>query len=291
MKYRSTGLIIFIIATIWLCAGCPEDTPVPAQGENYYPFEIEPILSTDRQYVYFSLRDTAAPSLTGIYRARVVRPEREPIWLDSGLTSPSPSANLQQIAALRYDTLLVYTVSDSSVLVPALGSTFESVCFVGNNTIITVNDSTISRYSLSGGGLQFDRYGYDPVAFSDSSYTCLVRTGDFNWAVIEAGLNGATDTLYQVASTFPPRWPLLNANRDRLVLARQATAGYELWGYNLTTSTDLLLAESDYPKACLIGNYLLFTGAKPILNQVSLFGGSISLWVFAEPIESAPSGP
>jgi hypothetical protein len=144
---------------------------------------------------------------------------------------------------------------------------------------------------MPGGSLSFERYGYDPVAVSDTSFLYVAHVSQFEWAIVEVTLSGATDTLYTQTSTYRPHWPTLNANRDRLAFTIPAASGYDLIVLNLTNDQFLTVAQTKYPKGCMIGNYLLFTGEKPLLNQVSIFGGSTSLWIYAVPNESAPTAP
>ncbi len=290
---RSTCAFGFAsVLCLLLCIGCTNDeTGPPPQGIDYYPIETDPALSPDREYIYLSLRDSLVPALTGIYRARVTRPERERVWMDSGLTSPSLSADLQRVVALRHDTLMVYTAVDSSVLVFAVDSTFESVCFVGNDLVIASRDSSLYRIAEPGAGLTLDRYGYDPVALSDSSYLYIAHVSQFQWSIIEQNLTGQAETLFTQTSVARPMWPMLNGNRDRLLLSAPVATGYDLVVHDLSSGQSLTVAQSQYPKSTLAGNYVLFTGEHPLLNQVSIFGGQASLWVYTVPNESAPTAP
>ncbi len=284
----STAFVFCLLLLI----GCKkDDPPPPPPGEVYYPIETGPSLSVDRAYVYLALSDSMVPSLSGIYRARTTRPEREIVWLDSNLSFPSISANFQHCAALRNDSLIWRTLADSSVTIPTLGMTFDAACFVGNAQVIAAKDSALYRVTIPSGNLSFDRYGYDPVALTDSSFLFVAHIEQFEWAVIEVTLSGTTDTLYKRTSVDRPYWPTLNANRDRLAFTIPAASGYDLVVYNMTNDQFLTVAQTKYPKGCMIGNYLLFTGETPLLNQVSIFGGSTSLWIYAVPIESAPTAP
>lgn len=280
------------LLVLMLCVGCANDeTGSPPQGIDYYPIETNPVLSADREYVYLSLSDSLVPALTGIYRARVTRPERERVWLDLGLASPSASADLQRIAALRHDTLVVFTVSDSTVWIPGSGIACQSACFVGNSQLIISIDSVLYRITVPGGSMTFERHGYDPVAYSDSSYLYIAHPSQYQWSVIEHFLNGVADTLYTQTSVVRPLWPMLNGNRDRLLLSVPVESGYDLVVHNLSSNQSLTVAQSRYPRATLAGNNVLFTGDHPLLNQVSIFGGQASLWVYTVPNETSPVSP
>ena len=169
--------------------------------------------------------------------------------------------------------------------------TFDAACFVGNAQVIAAKDSALYRVTFPDGDLSFERFGYDPVALSDTSYLYVAHVDQFEWAIVEVTLAGDADTIYTKASTSRPHWSTLNANRDRLAFTIPAASSYDLVVYNMTDDQSLTVAQTKYPKGCLIGNYLLFTGETPLLNQVSIFGGSTSLWIYAVPIESAPTAP
>ncbi len=287
MVLRATCLLGLL-----LCAGCTNDETVPPpQGIDYYPIETDPALSADRDYVYLSLSDSLVPALTGIYRARVTRPERERVWLDAGLTSPSASADLQRIAALRHDTLVIFKVNDSTVWTPGSGITCQSACFVGDGLLIVSVDSVLYRITVPGGSMTFERYGYDPVAYSDSSYLYIAHPSHYQWSVIEQSLNGAVDTLFTQTAVIRPEWPMLNANRDRLLLSVPVESGYDLVVHDLSTAQSRTVATSQYSKTTLAGNHVLFTGERPLLNQVSIFGGQASLWIYTVPNETSPTAP
>ena len=238
MGHRSAWAVLAACAVAaalsLLTAACEEDSVTSDESGIGYRLESEPTLSVDGQYVYMVATDTIHANNSGIYRARVSRPQRELILAGDGYHSPTVSTDNTLLAYLREGTLTYYRFAGGVKWNTNVPGSYSSVLFVDSGRIVAgvgdsiylLDEAQASRTSLVRGG--------DPTLVREGAFAYRFPRPGYAYSIAVYDMASATcDTVFTISTLEnlgEVRWPTYHESSKRL-----AWLTHDWWGNTVST--------------------------------------------------------
>jgi hypothetical protein len=244
----------------------------------YYPIETQPEITPDRQYVYYVRTDTSQLSQDGIYRLKIVRPEREEILAGTGYKSPSSTARQLSLAFVDSSRLVLYGLVDKKRDTLHASRLFNSSLYINDSTLVAGDDTALYRLNTNDSSIVEFEFGWDPTVLDGDTIAFIRPAGVGTYQVIAQTV---FDTVGQVVATIPsperPRWASVEPRLRRFVYAVPNGADFAFYTGEQGSSSTNLVAGSTHPKACMLDfNLLIFSGPDGRFYETD-FAGTIAV--------------
>ncbi|UCG62939.1 MAG: hypothetical protein JSV52_06565 [Candidatus Zixiibacteriota bacterium] len=236
---------------------------------SYYSTELEPSLSTDREYIYYITSDTLLADKNGIYRARVTSPAREEILYGFGFHSPVQFPDGSGVAFLTGGTLNVLDFASGSVSTAGVTGNYHAIAFLDDSLLIGCVGKLLYLINIENPGVsQLDVNGSDPTYYSADRVITLSERDNGVWDVcrlryfdIEEGPEITVDTLVTITSEGKVRWLSMEPTLNRYVYVEQRDDANLVFTGQVGTQTKNFIAQTGHVKPYLLDfNQLIYQG-------------------------------
>ena len=270
--------ILKISALMMVIVACEDSfspsKPKPVPGP--YPIETEISLCPDRQYIYFVVTDTVTAGNNGIYRARISKPEREPILMGDSLHSPVISFNNQLLAFLKFGKIRYFRLPDQVEFSSTVMDSFNSMIFINDSLIVACRDTAL--YFVNESNLTSTYYGrgWDPTLSDRDNFIYFGGTRAA-YRILEGNVNDDFATLREIIVTDAhPHWPTIIEDESKYVYGIEWVE--QKFIYSLISGQKFTFIDSSkHSKPYLVNSDLiLFTGPDGRIYS-SDFEGTLSV--------------
>nr|MBN2277449.1 hypothetical protein [candidate division Zixibacteria bacterium] len=272
MNLRIAGLIL--MALLLSCGD--EHYGTNNDDDDYiYPIESEPSLSPDHNYIYYISTDTNYTQFTGIYRASIGAPIREPVLMGEGLHSPTIGSDNNTLAYLDSSRIMFYRISNASSWPSEITRDFESIVLMDTSLILAQNNDSL--FMVLGNEMQYFGPGWDPTIVTRDTFIYFVGN-DSTYHIIKNNIfNILPETLFTYITKAWLHWPSLHQASGRLAL----DLGWHFQDYIYSAESGetsvTYIDSSEYSKPLIISfDQIIFTGPDGRF-YVSPFNGAYSV--------------
>lgn len=289
-RFLLCGLILLI-----LIIACEDEyykpTSSDGNGSSANFIETDVSLSPDREYIYFSVRDTIFGRYSGINRASVTQPVRERVYAGSDYYSPTINFDNNILAYLFEGRIHYYNIIEDTMKNSGIVAEFESILYLNLDVLLAARDDSIFLTNEEDSSYQYLRDGWDPTLVSADTYLFFASLDNFTCRMIKDDLEEShPETLFTIQTDFnaKPRWPTLHPNSGRLAYGLEfadqkfiytATVGESL-GYGETRT---FIDSSEYSKPYILNfNQIIFSGPDGSLYQSDFEGTKSVPFIHAE---------
>lgn len=279
---KKTALLCIIL--LMALSGCgDENYGLPSSGNGAYNIESEPSFSPDREYIYFTVADTARNINSGLYRASAGAPIREKILPGRDYRSPVINFDNNTLACLNEGRIRYYRISDGQEMASTVTDSFASIVFIRENVLVACRSDSLFSVNELAGVASFVRTGWDPAFYTRDTLVCLDGADD-EYAVlkIDAG-NVRADTIFTLTTNARPRWASVLPDGNRLGYTIEFGPQKFIYVGNMQTGDFIFIDSSDYPKSLILNlNQIIFTGPDGRFFQSDLEGKTSVPYVHVE---------
>ena len=279
--------LLFSLLLLILIIACEDEYYGPAGGNGDEPsanfIETDVSLSPDREYIYFSVRDTIFGLYSGIYKARVTQPVREKIYHGENYRSPTINFDNNILAYLFAGRIHYYDIARDTLKNSGIIGQFESILYVNLDVLLAARDDSIFLTNEEDSSYQYLRDGWDPTLVAADTFLFIASLDNYTFRMIKANLEESNpETLFTIQTGAQPRWPTLEPNSGHLAY------GIEFWNHKYIYSATAgespgfmdsltFLDSTEYLKPYILNyNQIIFSGPDGSLYQ-SDFEGSKSV--------------
>ncbi len=279
-RFLLFGLILLI-----LIVACDEEyyQPTGGNGEPSPNFiETDVSLSFDREYIYFSVRDTIFEgSYSGIYKARTTLPVREKIYGGENYKSPTINFDDNILAYLFEGRIHYYDIVNDTLKNSGIIGEFESIVYVNLDVLMAARNDSLFLTNEIDSSYSYLRDGWDPTLVAADTFLFFASLDNFTFRVIKDNLGDShPETLFTIQASVNviPHWPTLHPGSGHLAY------GWEFWNqrfiYSATVGESLGLGDmktfidvSEYSKPYILNyNQIIFSGPDGSLYQSDFEG-------------------
>lgn len=212
MLYR---FLFFILAISVLIIACEDEYygPTGDNGENRSSgfIETDVSLSPDREYIYFSVRDTIYDFYSGIFRARVNQPVREKIHDGRNYWSPTINFDNNILAYLFEGRIHYYDIAEDTLINSGIIGEFESILYVNQDVLIAGRNDSLFLTDEVDSSYQYLRSGWDPTLVAADTFLFFASLDNFTFHILKDNLEESNpETLFTIRTAAFPHWPTLH---------------------------------------------------------------------------------
>ena len=284
---------LFSLILLVLFISCEDEYYQPTGSDNGVPssnfIETDVSLSFDREYIYFSVRDTIFDRYSGIFRAPVAQPIREKIYHGNNYRSPTINFDNNILAYLFEGRIHYYNIVENEMENSGVVGEFESILYLNLDILMAARDDSLFLVNETDSSLQYIRDGWDPTLVAADTFLFFARLDNFTFRMIKDNLEESNpETLFTVQTTAEPHWPTLHPTSGRLAYGIEfqdqrfiysATVGESLGIGDIKTFID----SSEYSKPYIISfNQIIFSGPDGSLYQSDFEGNKSVPYIHTE---------
>jgi hypothetical protein len=284
---------------ILVVVGCSGDPTEPHSNtyDDWLFLESEPSLTFNREFIYYIRTDTANQWRSGVYRAKVNKPVREPILLRQGLHSPTITSNGTVVAYLDSGRIYYYNIYDSTLRESVVTESFKSIVYINDSLLLAGRIDNVSRFDSlfiineAAGSVSYFDYGYHPTFIARDTFLCMVETINSEFFLLWRDLSGElSDTLlrFDDLSEFGiPCWPTYEPSQNRIAFVLTQGANYLLYSGQITEvgshdkeATANMIGTALTEKAYILDyNLIIYTGRDGRFYQINYSGtNTFAFW-------------
>ncbi|MCP4704097.1 MAG: hypothetical protein GY865_05765, partial [candidate division Zixibacteria bacterium] len=272
-------LFILIIA-------CEDEYYRPTTGNDDGPsqnfIETDVSLSPDREYIYFSVRDTIFDGrYSGINKARVTHPVRERVLAGSNYYSPTINFDYNILAYLFDSRIHYYDIALDTIMNSGITADFESILYVNLDVLMAARNDSLFLTNETDSSYQYLRDGWDPTLVAADTFLIFASLDNYTFRIIKDNLvESNPETLFTVQTNLSafPHWPTLHPISGHLAYGLEfadqkfvysATVGESLGIGDTKTFID----DTEYSKPYILNyNQIVFSGPDGFLYQSDFEG-------------------
>ncbi len=287
--------LLFSLILLILIVACDEEyyQPTGGNGEPSPNFiETDVSLSHDREYIYFSVRDTIFDgSYSGIFKARATQPVREKIYHGENYKSPTINFDDNILAYLFENRIHYYDIANDTLKNSGIIAEFESIVYVNQDVLIAAGDMTRDSIFLineADSSYQYLRDGWDPTLIAADTFLFFASLDNFTFHILKDNLEESNpETLFTIRTSAFPHWPTLHPNSGHIAygidssgqtLIYSGTAGESPLPRGMLTFID----SSEYSKPYILNyNQIVFSGPDGSLYQSDFEGLKSVPYIYA----------
>ena len=192
----SSILLILIIA-------CDEEyyQPTGGTGEPSQNFiETDVSLSFDREYIYFSVRDTIFEgSYSGLYKARTTQPVREKIYHGENYKSPTINFDDNILAYLFEGRIHYYDIANDTLKNSGIIGEFESIVYVNLDVLMAARNDSLFLTNEIDSSYSYLRDGWDLTLVAADTFLFFASLDNFTFRMIKDNLGDShPETLFTI---------------------------------------------------------------------------------------------
>lgn len=238
-------------------------------------------LSPDRQYIYFSVRDTIDGLNSGLYKASVTHPVREKVYGGENYYSPTINFDNQILAYLFEGRIHYYDIDNDTLKNSGIIGEFESILYVNQDVLMAARNDSLFLTNEIDSSYQYLRDGRDPTLVAANTFLFFASLDNYTFHMLKDNLEESNpDTLFTIITAAFPHWPTLHPASGHLAY------GIELWDQKFIYSgtanvtppagTPLTFIDSsEYSKPYILNeNQIIFTGPDGSLYQSDFEGNN-----------------
>lgn len=285
-------LLCFLIIFILIVA-CEDEYYGPTNGNGDVPpadyIETDVSLSHDREYIYFSVRDTIDYYYGGINRARVTDPIRERVLPGYNYYSPTINFDDNILAYLFGGRIHYYDIAEDAIMNSGIIGEFESILYINQDVLLAARDDSIFLTNEIDSSYQYLRDGWDPTLVAADTFLFFASLDNYTFRLIKDDLGGSNpETLLTVQSGVFLRWPTLDLNSGHLVFSVDSIGQFFIYSGMAGAEsgpepTLTYIDSSEYSKPYILNyNQIIFSGPNGSLYQSDFNGGESIPFVHIE---------
>ncbi len=285
--------LLFSLILLILIIACEDEYYGPTGNNGDGPsanfIETDVSLSPDREYIYFSVRDTIFGLYSGIYKARVTLPVREKIYHGEDYESPTINFDNNILAYLFEGRIHYYDIAQDTMKNSGIVGQFESILYVNLDVLLAARDDSIFLTNEEDSSYQYLRDGRDPTLVAADTFLFIASLDNYTFHILKDNLEEVNpETLYTIRTGAFPHWPTLHPNSGHLAF------GIELYDQKFIYSgvagesplpgqTLTFIDSSGYSKPYILNyNQIVFTGPDGSLYQSDFEGTKSVPFIHAE---------
>ena len=275
--------LLFCLILLILIVACDEEyyQPTGGNGEPSSNFiETDVSISHDREYIYFSVRDTIYDGrYSGIFKARVTQPVREKIYHGSNYYSPTINFDDNILAYLFENRIYYYDILNDTLKNSGIVAEFESIVYVNLDVLMAARNDSLFLTNEIDSTYSYLRDGWDPTLVAADTFLFFASLDNYTFRMIKDNLEETNpETLYTIQTDAFPHWPTLHPSSGHLAF------GIELWDQKFIYSGTVgespspgeiltFIDSSEYSKPYILNyNQIVFSGPDGSLYQSDFEG-------------------
>ncbi|HHI03715.1 MAG: hypothetical protein DRP51_02110 [Candidatus Zixiibacteriota bacterium] len=287
-RFLLFGLILSV-----LIVACDDEYYGPTTGNGDGPsanfIETDVSLSPDREYIYFSVRDTIFGLYSGLFKARVTHPIREEIYHGEYYKSPTINFDNNILAFLFEGRICYYDIAEDTMKTSGIDDQFESILYVNLDVLLAARNDSIFLTNEEDSSYQYLRDGWDPTLVAPDTFLFIDSSDNYTFHILKDNLEEINpETLYTIITGAFPRWPTLEPNSGHLAY------GIEFWDQKFIYSgvagesplpgeTLTFIDSSEYSKPYILSyNQIIFSGPDGSLYQSDFKGAKSVPFIHTE---------
>ncbi len=285
--------LLFCLILLILIVACDEEyyRPTDSNGGEPSPnfIETDVSLSHDREYIYFSVRDTIYDGrYSGIFKARVTQPVREKIYHGENYKSPTINFDDNILAYLFEGRIHYYDIQNDTLKNSGIIGEFESILYVNLDVLLAARDDSIFLTNEEDSSYQYLRDGWDPTLVAADTFLFFASLDNYTFHILRDNLEESNpETLFTVRTNAFPHWPTLHPASGHLAYGIEyydqrfiysGVAGESPSPGGMLTFID----SSEYSKPYILNyNQIVFSGPDGSLYQSDFEGNKSVPFIYA----------
>ena len=269
--------MLLLVAVLFACGDEYYGSSHDDNNSGPYPMEIEPSLSTGRDFIYYVSIDTAESLNTGIYKRPTGGTAREKVQILHGYNLHSPVIGFDDntLAYLSSGRVMYHNISDKTDSASKVTDSFASIIYIRENLLLANRDSSLFFIDESDSLPQFVSYGWNPALVRRDTFVCI--TGEpQKYFITKNNIYGIIpETLFQMNIPAHVIWPSIETTGHRLAFTVDYLSSMYIYSAEAGQGLFTFLDSSLYPKALILDlNRIIFTGPDGRFYQSDFAGNS-----------------